>query len=427
MSPTEPIGNRRHFQKLKDDDGYGYTLIDEGVRVEVRHLRREHHQLIGEVDVLCEWAGAHTHNGTGSLSCADLNLSSQAARTARAKYCAERAKSKPGDFDWIGAVDDACRSVIDAERRGSDVIVLDDAPDEGPPDDFKVFGLSIPADSHSQLVTDGGNLKSLVLLLVLGEMAKQGIPVLFVDWEWNAARHKARKRRLFGSERFETLHYLKCHHPITMEQDHIRRFCRQNGIKFVALDSIGAAVEGKLADDDVARGYNRCLDGFPPSLSAAHVPKGMIDPNADQKAFGSAFFHNYARMTWTLRKHISVKNRNLVTVMFSPHKQNDGDPQEAAGLEFTFSQQQILVRGVDPLKVTGLADSLPIGKRMAHLLQDGPLTLAAMAEQLEEKVDSVEKAAKRGKEFIRLPNQSDGVVRYGLVDRRFAVVPKDES
>jgi len=87
--------------------------------------------------------------------------------------------------------------------------MLDDAAEDGPPQDLLVHGLAIPADSHSILVCDGGGLKSFLLLLVLGEMAKAGIPVGYLDWEWNAPRHKGRKVRIFGHERLEHLHCLR--------------------------------------------------------------------------------------------------------------------------------------------------------------------------------------------------------------------------
>jgi hypothetical protein len=415
MSPTEPIGNRRHFQKISG--GYGYTLIDEAVRVEVRQLRRERHQLIGEMDVLCEWAGAHTHNGAGSLSCADLNLSSQAARTARAKYCAERAKSKPGDFDWVGAIDDTCRLVIDAERNHIEGGILDDAVPHDPSQDFRVHGLSIPSDGHSQLVTDGGGLKSLILLLVLGEMARADIPVAYLDWEWNAARHKARKLRLFGPERLDRLHYIRCYNPLTVERDAILRYCDHHQIKFLAIDSIAAACDGKLADDDVARAYFHVLHGgFPPSLAAAHVSKGAIDRDAEQKAFGSGFFHNFARMTWTVRKQIQSKQ--IVSVMLTPFKQNDGDQEDPIGLEFEFSAIRIFVRNVDPIEVSGLAENIKLHIRMGHALKQGPKTYAELAAELGCKVNSVTQAAGRHtKLFTKVPNP-DGIVRLALVTNR---------
>jgi hypothetical protein len=413
----QQVGNRRLFQPLPGG-GYALTLLDDGVRIEIRHLRRERHQLHGEVDVQCEWAGARTFEG--SLSCADLNLSSQSARDARGKYCAARARTKSEEFDWCGALDEACRRVIEAERNGTDAIVLDDAPAAGPPRDFLVHGLAIPADSHSQLVADGSGLKSLVLLLVLGEMAKRGTPVLYLDWEWNAARHLARKRRLFEGTRLDALFYMRCRNPLHMEADHIRRFCESHAVQFIAVDSIGACCDGKLADDDVARAYNRALDELPPSLAAAHVPKNGVDPHADLKAFGSAFFHNYARMTWTVKKQPNAVDDDLVTVLLVPHKQNDGTRHQSVALEFAFTPERIGVRGVDPVTVDGLAQTLPLRVRMMHLLKRGPLTITQIADELHEKPDSVLKAVNRSGVFTKLTDTPDGVHRIALVERRTA-------
>jgi putative DNA primase/helicase len=405
------------FQRLSGG-GYSVAWPSKGVALEVRHLRRERAQLVGEVAVFCEWAGARRYNGM--LSCADLNLSSQKDRYGRAKYCEERSGSQPGEFDWPGAFDETCLRVIEAERTGAEAIVLDDAPAVGPPRDFLVHGLAIPADSHSQLVADGSGLKSLVLLLVLGEMAKQGRPVLYLDWEWNAARHLARKRRLFGADRLETLFYLPCRQPLPVETDHIRHFCEQRAVEFLAIDSIGACCDGKLADDDVARSYNHALGALPPSLAAAHVPKNGTDPHADLKAFGSAFFHNFARMTWTVKKQPHPADEDIVTVLLAPHKQNDGTRLRPVALEFAFSTERIDVRGVDPAAVDGLAQTLPLRVRMMHLLKRGPLTMAQIADELGVKPDSVLKAVNRGEAFMKLTDTPDGVHRIALVERRTA-------
>jgi hypothetical protein len=206
----EAIGNRTRFERLPGS-GYGYTLLDAPLRIEVRYLRREHGQLHGEVDVQCNWAGVRTHNG--SLSCSDLNLSSQTARKTLAKFCAERAQTKPQDFDWVGAINAACLLVISAERQGDDVIVLDDAP-EVAERDLDIHGLTVPADASSMLIAHGDSLKSLIALFTLGTLAQRGHKVLYVDWEWSADRHRARKVRLFGSDRLEGLHYLHCQAPL---------------------------------------------------------------------------------------------------------------------------------------------------------------------------------------------------------------------
>ena len=105
------MNDGRIFVRLPGD-GYALTLLDAGVRIEIRHLRRERQQLYGEVDVQCEWAGARTHGENRSLYCADFNLSSQPARFSCAKYCEARAQANPSEFDWPGFVDEDRKSVV---------------------------------------------------------------------------------------------------------------------------------------------------------------------------------------------------------------------------------------------------------------------------------------------------------------------------
>src|SRR5262249_33434760 len=156
---------------------------DEGVRIEARYLRRDGHQLHAEIDVQCNWGGVSRHGN--SLSCADLNLSSQTARKTLAKHCQNRAKTKPEDFDWIGVIDSACLEIIRADRQGDDVMVLDDAP-EVVDRDVEVAGLHVPSDAASMLIAHGDTLKSMTTLFVLGTLAQRGQRVLYLDWEWTA-------------------------------------------------------------------------------------------------------------------------------------------------------------------------------------------------------------------------------------------------
>jgi hypothetical protein len=414
---NRPVGDRRQLDRLPGG-GYAYTLIDDAVRVEVRYLRREHHQLHAEVDVLCDWAGAQKYEG--SLSRGDLNLSSQTARKTLAKHCSERAKTKPGDFDWIGVIDAACLEVIAADRVGEAPIVLDDAPDTADRD-FDVCGLKIPADAVSMLIAHGDSLKSLVLLFILGTLAKMGVPVLYLDWEWTAARHLARKRRLFGPERLDHLHYLRCHAPLPLEADRIRRYCDEHSIAFAGGDSVALACDGKLSDDDTAIRFHRiCANDLPPSLWAAHVPKASVGPDAKATVgpFGSVFFSNLCRMTWQVKKAIGT-NEDLVSLGLLPEKQNDGDRLQPVGLEFEFSPDRIHVRTANLAEVDGLSDRLPLSVRMTDALKRGPMTFAALAEELGAKTDSVIKAANRNKTFTKVSG-TDGITRIALVERRVA-------
>jgi hypothetical protein len=412
------VGNRTAFERLPGG-GYAYVLLDEGVRIELRHVRRDWRQLHAEVDVQCNWAGAARHRA--SIHSADVNLSKQSDRRALATYCQQRAKTRPEDFDWQGTIDAACIETIQADRKGSDVIILDDAPALAERD-FDVLGLKIPADASSIVIAHGDSLKSMLLLLVLGQLAVLGHRVLYIDYEWTAARHAARKRRLFGADRLDNLRYLRCHAPLTIEADAIRRYADEHHIEFVALDSIGLACDGKLADDDTAIRFHRALATLPPALCAAHVPKSSLGPDGKGDAigpFGSVFFSNLCRKSWLIKKQTGATD-NLATVGCFPQKQNDGERDRPVGLEFAFDVETIAVRPVNLANVDGLAEKLPLSTRMIHLLKGGPLTLAAISEELDAKLDSVIKAANRGeRSFTRITGQ-DGIMRIALVERHVA-------
>lgn len=416
---NERIGDRRVTERLPGG-GWSYVFVDEGIRVEARYLRSDHGQVYAEVTVLADWAGATRHNG--SLSCAYQNLSSLTARKSLARYCAERAKTKPEDFDWQAAIESACIEIITASRQGDgQAIVLDDA-DEVVDHDHVVYGLSVPADATSMLIAHGDSLKSLTLLLVLGTLAQRGLPVLFVDWEWTAARHKRRKRRLFGPARIDTLRYQRCDAPLVTEADRIRRYCDEHEIAFIGIDSVGLACDGPLKDDDVAVRFHRALSSIRPALCAAHVPKSSLGPEARDivTPFGSVFFSNLCRMTWSVKKQPGV-SEDLATIGCFPAKQNDGARIRPVGIEFDFAGDTIGVQSVDLAHVDGLADKLPLALRMSAFLRAGPHTIAQIAEALDAKVATVEKALRRGEgaKFARVEDKRPGsVCRWGLLDRR---------
>jgi len=410
-------GSRTSFEALPGG-GYAYVLLDENVRVELRYLRREHGHLHAEVDVRCTWSGVTHHRG--SLSCADQNLSSLTARKTLAKHCADRAKTKPADFDWQAAIDAACLETIAAERAGADVVVLDDAPDVTEYD-IDVGGLRIPGDAASMLIAHGDSLKSMLLMYVLGSLASSGRRVLYLDWEWTAERHKGRKRRLFGEDRLEGLRYLRCRAPLVIEVDRIRRYCDEHRIEFIGVDSVGLACDGKLADDDTAIRFHRALGSLPPALCAAHVPKSSLAPEASKSdpigPFGSVFFSNLCRMSWVVRKQPGA-NADIATIGCFPQKQNDGARCKPVGLEFDFRGQSIAVRHVDLATVEGLAERLPLAARVAGLLKGGALTYAQIAEELGAKPDTVVKATKRRPDlFTVMTGTPDGIHRVGLVVR----------
>jgi hypothetical protein len=402
------------FKKLPGG-GYVLELPDDAVRLELRHLRRQWHHLHCEIDVRCEWAGARTF--LGSLVCTtDVDLSSQASRKGIAKHCEQRAHAQPEDFDWQWAIDAAATMAIEAERGGDDLITLDDAP-ATITQNHEIDGLTIAADATTMLIAHGDSLKSMVTLYTLGRLAQRGKNALYCDWEWTAERHKARKRRLFGDERLEGLKYRKLTAPLEVELDKIRRDCDLYKIDTIAIDSVGLASSGKLADDDTAIRFHRALSNLPPAICAAHVPRSaVIDKKAEPDAFGSVFFKNLSRIAWAIRKQ-TTGSEDVVVVGAFPCKQNDGARLRPVGLEFTFTDERIAVCSANLASVEGLADRLPLSTRIAHLLKRGPLTLHELATELDAKQDSIIKAVKRNDRFTKVVEASSGVTRIALLER----------
>jgi hypothetical protein len=86
LTATEARSSARVFSELGEDH-YRMAVPALGITFDVDRLRREHHELIGELCVRCELPGARTVVGR-NLSIADFNLSSARACTERAKLLA---------------------------------------------------------------------------------------------------------------------------------------------------------------------------------------------------------------------------------------------------------------------------------------------------------------------------------------------------
>lgn len=414
---SEPVGSRRIFQRLSGG-GWGLTFPDDGVMLEARYTRREFSKLLAEVTVRVEWKDAKTFDGT--LGFTTLDLTSQSARETFARHLDKRDGMPANAFDWTGAIDELAIRVNAGERDGGDrPIVLDDASETVSPD-FDVYGLKIPSDAASLLIAHGDSMKSMLLLLILGTLAQRGHRVLYCDWEWSAGRHRARKRRMFGPERLDNLRYLRCTAPLTVEHERLLRYCDQERIEVVGIDSIGLGADGKLAEDETARRFYRALNQLRPAICAAHIPKASVstDPKVDPVgAIGSVFWHNLARLTWIVKKQSATDD--VVTVACCPAKQNDGKRLEPVAIEFTFGER-IDFRTVEAGTVAGVAERMPLWRRIKDAVKAGPMTLGELSADLGAERDSIRKAVRRYEDlFVDVPSIS-GETRIALKERRIA-------
>src|SRR5688572_10760053 len=262
----------------------GYATVFEADR-----LRRDRHELIGELTVRCGLPGARAINGI--LSTADFNFSSARARQDRAKLLKDRAHTN-GEPDWQGLLEEFCQRVFEAERTGDPAIDLRELSRPAPDDEYRVDGLIFPKRHATILFGDGGSAKSYTALHLAGRLSQTGVVVGFFDWELGGEEHRDPLERLFGSSMPRIL-YVRCERPLSSEVDRICRIVREHRIQYGIYDSVTFASDGPPEAAEVAGRYFRAVREIGcGSLHIAHVNRSEEN---DKKPFGSAFWHNGAR------------------------------------------------------------------------------------------------------------------------------------
>jgi len=416
-SPVLVRGREREFSQVGDGH-YRLGVISLGVKLDVERLRRERHELVGELTVACDIPGAKTVDGI--LSVADWNLSSADARWKRAKHLSTQ--SNAPDIDWASLLEELAQRTIRAEREGSPARPLHQYGRPGPDAEYEIDGWRLLRDHATICFGDGGSAKSYLALYVGGRLAARGVTVLYADWELGGEDHRDRLERLFGSD-MPVVHYLRCDRPLVIEADRIAREVRRLSVDYLICDSIAFATAGPPEAAEHATAYFRAARQIGiGSLHLAHINK---TEHADQKPFGSSFWHNSARATWFVKPAGASLDRQRVTVGLFNRKSNLTRLHPAIGFQFEFSESSTVVSRVNLADVEDLAGQLPLWQRIAHLIRAGggrPRTIAELADELGAKPDSVKKAvapsrARGGRSMFTAVTGIDGTSRIALVEK----------
>ncbi|MGE0450213.1 MAG: hypothetical protein AB7Q29_11595 [Vicinamibacterales bacterium] len=402
-------GVPRTFRRV-DDGHYRFALQELGIEFGVDRLRRKFDELVGELTVRCELAGARTP-ADGVLHVADFNLSNLRDREARARYLAGRANAK--DLDWAGLLEEFVQRVFRAERAGQPAVSLRTLPRPAPDETVVVDGLPL-IDRHPMILFgDGGSSKSYLALYLAGRLAQQGIRTAVFDWELVGEDQRDRLERLFGSQMPDVL-YVRCTRPLVHEAERLRRIVRDEEIGYTVYDSIGFACDGPPEAAEVAGRYFQAVRQIGPgSLHVAHVSRAE---GADQKPFGSTFWHNGARSSWNIKLSESHPGSNQITVGLYHRKCNLGGIRPPVGFQFTFEAERTIISRVNVADVSDLAGHLSVRQRMAHLLSRGAMSAELVASEIEADVETVKRTARRYKaQFTVLPGGT-----LALLERRSA-------
>lgn len=390
----------------------------EQMRLDIDHLRTDRWgDVIGELSI---YSLATTP--PARLHASRLNLSTVRARSELARYMA--ARNAGGKLDWQTMLEVAAVHAIDLFRRGDPAVLLRDLP--RPLADRYLYPWAL-ADDMVIHFGDGGDGKSMLALATAAGIASGSAELFgiapaetrvvgYLDWESSGADHRDRLERLCGSD-MPAIVYIRCDRPLVAEVDRLQRISRDFDLGYLVIDSAAYACDGPPESAESAAAFARAVRQLGlGSLVVAHVNRS----GDDSRPFGSQFWHNNARATWNIKRSNESSGDRLTLGMFN-RKANTGPLLAPVGIDFTFEPYRTLVERTEIHDVADLAERIPLKARMLRALRSGPKTYADLAVELEEAVDSISRAARRGegRVFTKVTGQ-DGITRIALVEQRFA-------
>jgi hypothetical protein len=393
---------------------YRLTCLAGGLRFEVDHLRRDRHELLGELSVFCDLAGTRTVDGV--LSWGTFNVSSVPARGTRARDLAEKAMAPEIDFAYLLEV--LCQNILRHQREGQPAVALRDVPRPSTTDAVLMIDEFPILRRHPVILFgDGGTGKSTIALYFAGQLERRGVKTLYLDWELEQEDQRVTLEKLFPGE-MPDVKYRRCEQPLAVEIYGIERQVLECGVDIVICDSIMPAADGPAETAEAAQHYFRALRQLRVgSLSLAHVSRAE---NADKRPFGSAFWHNLARATWYAER-AETPVANEISVGLYNRKNNVGRPGLAVGLDLRFEEDRISVIRTNVADNEKLAVKLSLSQRMRHALKHGPKTVATLADELGGDVETLHRYVRRYPSvFTRVSTYRDGVERIALAERRSA-------
>jgi hypothetical protein len=384
-----PAKVEHRFERLSEER-YALCLPQYGLVLEVDRLRRERHELIAELCVRCKLPGARTFDG--NLSIADFNLSSARSRKERANLLGDRAEAK--ELDWLGYLEELCQRVLAAERTGQPAVDLRELERPRPDDALKIEGLILPRRHPTIIFGDGGAAKSYTGLYLAGRMAEQGLSVALFDWELAGEDHRDRLERLFGKA-MPKIAYARCERPLAYEVDRLRRIVRDSGIEYALYDSVAFACDGPPESAEVAGQYFRAVRQI--GVGSSHIAHVSKAEGADQKPFGSVFWHNGARCAYYVKLADASSDGNTLSVGFFNRKANLGPLHTATGFRIIFTEDRTYFTKENPADSPDLAAKMTIRQRMIYLLRSGAMTVSQIAEEIDAEPETISRTVRRYK------------------------------
>lgn len=421
-----PISAQDIFPSVDDgrfarlgDGHYQLTAETLVTDLELSHVRRERHQLYGELVVHCGLSGVATVNSI--LFTATINLSSLRDRESVARALCDRTRSKDPDA-WKALVDELAIRVQQGERDGDPGVELATVPARSTLDEHfhRAHGFRLPDKLPSMLFGDGDSLKTMTADAIAIELARKGIKTGIVDAEMTVDEHRDRVEALHGGAVPSGVYYLAASRALVYDRDRVAEFIRRYDLRYLVFDSVAFLCHDKPETADAAMSYFRAVRSLGPigSLHIAHTTKGE---DGDQKPFGSAFWFNSVRALWYAKRAEMAVGATSADIGYYPRKFNLGTRPAAHAIRFIFDQRRIRLESIEPTTVETLAAALPLKERIRTILRTGARTVTELGAELPDvDAETLSRTIRRytgdRAKFQVFSKLDDG--RFGLVERR---------
>lgn len=365
-------------------DGHRFEWDGVGIKMDVTGIRSDRDGLSCELTVESAIPGT-ARRLYGPVR---FNLLSLSTRTNLCTSLTRRVEV----IDWPRLVDDMCRLAVETHRAGAPLVLLRDAVE--PPAAGWLIPPLLMHDGPTMWFATGASAKSLMALVAaytisseidigIGGATMHRRRVAFLDWEWEAWRHKRRLRSLVGDEamaRCDILHR-RCTGPLVEQAADLRRYLVGEGVDFIVVDSVVPACGGEPEISAPVRDFFDAIRGL-------HVGSLLIAHNNklgdEEHPYGNIFWFNESRCIWYVGKRQESAEPGHLHIGMYNRKSNDGPLCDPIGFHFAFSTDgSVTVEREDIMQQPGLAERVPVPLRLLHLLQGQHLTTAEIAVALE--------------------------------------------
>lgn len=286
---------------------------------------------------------------------------------------------------WPDILETAFRLAVEGYRAGEPLErLMDPLPDDAA--DYAIDPLLVAGDPTLIFGEPGKGKSWLALMAALALDIGPGAPypfrvvqqhrVLYLDYEWRRRPHHWRATMLGATPEGCGIYYHRSDRSLISGIDGLRRHVRDEGITYLVIDSIAAALGGDPMDASLVIPFGNAVRSLGVgSLWIGHPPK-----NGDAKTvFGSQFWTAQIRSGWQVERAADLPP-NVIKMALHHRKAND-IPEAAQPLAFRldFEAGKATCRAVDFEHAPEFQDSRPPRARVLTVLAQGSASAADIA------------------------------------------------